>query len=161
MMKSNWYVLYTTPRAEKKVKDRLDDMGVETYLPLHRRPRVWSDRVKMVDVPLFTSYLFVHCREPELYPLLRIYGVVRIVYYCGRPAVVRQKEIDAIGLFLEAAAEHPLCEGEEVEILTGAMKHISGKIQKIKKKYLILYIEQLGSKVCVNISGVARVNRIK
>jgi len=159
-MEINWYALYTAPRAEKKVQDRLNYMDVENYLPLHRTPRVWSDRVKMVDVPLFTSYIFVRCKEAELYSLLHIFGVVRIVYYCGKPAVIRQVEIDAIGQFLEAAVERPLCEGEEVEILSGSLKHISGKIQKVKKKYLFLYIEALG-KVCVDLSIVARVNRLK
>jgi transcription antitermination factor NusG len=159
---TNWYALYTFPRAEKKVKDRLDAMGQESYLPLHRSPRAWSDRVKIIDKPLFPSYIFVHCREGELYPLLReVYGLMRIVYYCERPAVIRTQEIDAIRQFLEQAAERPLCEGEEVEILAGSFKHISGKIQRIKKKYLVLYIEALGSMVSVDLTKVARLNRLK
>lgn len=158
---NNWYVLYISPRAEKKVKTRLDEQGVENYLPLHRSPSVWSDRIKMIDKPLFNSYIFVRCKEYELRPLLLVYGVVRIVYYNGKPAVVRQKEIDAICQFLEEAAEHPLCEGDEVEILTGALKNISGKVRKIQRNYLLLFIEQLGTSVAVNLSRVARVNRIR
>lgn len=61
----NWYVLYTAPRAEKKVEERLRERGVECYLPLHRSPQVWSDRVKMVDKPLFISYVFVRSTETE------------------------------------------------------------------------------------------------
>jgi len=160
-MQPNWYVLYTSPRAEKKVKERLDELNIENYLPLHLSPSVWSDRVKMIDKPLFNSYIFVRCKEHELRALLRVYGVVQIVYYAGKPAIIRQKEIDAIRQFLEEAAKHPLCEGEEVEILTGALKNISGKIRKLKKNYLLLYIEQLGVSVAVNLSSVARVNRIK
>lgn len=158
--KINWYVLYTSPRAEKQVKERIDAMGVECWLPLHRSPRVWSDRVKMVDVPLFNSYLFVHCTDSELRSLIRVYGVARIVYYNGKPAVVRQNEIDAINEFLEKASEHPLCPGEEVEILCGAMKHISGKVKKIKKNHLVLFLEQLGATVCVKLDDVARVGRL-
>lgn len=158
---NNWYVLYISPRAEKKVKTRLDEQGVENYLPLHRSPSVWSDRIKMVDKPLFNSYIFVRCKEYELRPLLLVYGVVRIVYYNGKPAVVRQKDIDAICQFLEEVAEHPLCEGDEVEILTGALKNISGKVRKIQRNYLLLFIEQLGTSVAVNLSRVARVNRIR
>ena len=48
-----WYVLYTTARAEKHVELKLQAEGVETYLPLHKCPRKWSDRVKMVEMPLF------------------------------------------------------------------------------------------------------------
>lgn len=160
-MDTNWNVLYTAARAEKQVKQRIEALGVECYLPLHRTPRVWSDRVKIVEVPLFNSYIFVRCSDTVLRDLIRVYGVTRIIFYNGKPAVIRQKEIDAIHEFLEKAAEHPLCPGEEVEILTGAMKHISGKVKKIKKNHLLLYLEQLGATVCVKLDDVARVNRLK
>lgn len=157
----NWYVLYTAPRAEKQVKSRIDMIGIECWLPLHRSPRVWSDRVKIVEIPLFNSYVFVRCTDAELRNLIRVYGVSRIVYYNGKPAVVRQKEIDAIKDFLVQADKHQLCPGEEVEILCGAMKHVSGKVKKIKKNHLVLFLEQLGATVCVNLSDVAKMSRIK
>ena len=157
----NWYVLYTSPRAEKKVKERLDAMGVECYLPLHRAPHVWSDRVKMVDKPLFNSYIFVKCASSEIMSMLKIYGVVRIVYYCGKPAIIRQKEIDAIHDFLNQAANHVLTVGEEVEILNGALKSVSGVVQKIGRSHLRLFIEQLAVVVTVDLSSVAPVKRIK
>lgn len=161
MKATDWNVLYTAPRAEKQVKERIDALGVECFLPLHRTPRVWSDRVKIVEVPLFNSYVFVRCTDEVLRSLLKVYGVSRIVYYDGKPAVVRQKEIEVIKDFLLQAANHTLCPGDEVEILTGAMKHVSGKIKRIKKKHLLLYLEQLGATVCVNLEEVARVNRLK
>ena len=157
----NWYVLYTSPRAEKQVESRIREKGVECWLPLHSSPRVWSDRVKIVDIPLFNSYLFVRCQEHELRPLLTTYGVARIVYYDGKPAVIRPREIEAIKKFLEQAASHVLLVGDEVEILTGAMKSISGTVKKIKKKYLLLFLEQLGATVCVNMEDVAPLKRIK
>ena len=161
MAKTNWYALYTKPRAEKRVSERLQAEGIECYLPLHRSPCVWYDRVKIVDKPLFSSYIFVRCSEWELRTLLSDYGVLRIIYYCGKPAIIRQKEIKAIQLFLEQAENRELCVGEEVEILSGAFKRISGKIRKIKKKYLFLYIEQIEATVCVDVSKVAHSNRIK
>jgi transcription antitermination factor NusG len=157
----NWYVLYTAARAEKQVNDRLMQQGVECWLPLHRSPHTWSDRVKMVDVPLFRSYIFVKCNELALYTLLNVYGVSRIVFYDGKPAIVRQKEIDAVKEFLEQAANRTLLEGDEVEILVGALKSVSGKVRKIKKKYLVLYLEQLGATVSVKLEEVAPVNRLK
>ena len=159
--KKNWYVLYTAPRAEKQVRDRVGALGIECWLPLHRAPRVWSDRVKIVELPLFSSYLFVRCTDPVLRNLTRVYGVARIVYYNGKPAGVRQREINAIQEFLDQAAEHALCPGEEVEILCGAMKHISGKVKRVKKNHLFLYLEQLGATVCVRLDEVARVDRLK
>jgi transcription antitermination factor NusG len=160
-MKTNWHVLYTAPRSEKKVNERLQALVDECYLPLHKAPHVWSDRIKIVDKPLFSSYIFVRCRESELYHLLKVSGVVSVVYYNGKPAVIRPKEITAIRDFLEQAANRELCVGDEVEILSGAFKHISGKIRKVKKNYLCLYIEQIGVSVSVNLSNVAHTNRIK
>ncbi|MDR2389275.1 MAG: UpxY family transcription antiterminator [Tannerellaceae bacterium] len=157
----NWYVLYTSPRAEKQVRDRIRSADMECWLPLHHTPRIWSDRVKMVDVPLFHSYLFVRSSPEQLPSLLKVYGVVRIIYYNGKPAVVRPHEIEAIKDFLEQSAGHPLLLGEEVEILTGAMKHISGKVRRIKKTYLVLYLEQLGATVCVRPANVAPAKRLK
>lgn len=155
-----WYVLYTAPRAEKQVKSRIDALGVECWLPLHRSPRVWSDRVKIVDIPLYRSYLFVHCMEKELYALSHVYGVSRIIFCDGKPAEVHQREINAIKSFLEQAANRVLCLGEEVEILCGSMKHVSGKVRKIKKNHLLLYLEQLEATVCVKLDAVAPVNRL-
>ena len=154
MMKQHWYVLYTMPRFEKRVKERIDNTGIECYLPLHRCPRVWSDRVKMVDIPLFNSYIFVRCKAYEIMSLTQINGILRVVFYDGHPATVRQSEIDAIKQFVEEAKEKVLCTGDEVEILTGSMKKKFGKIMRIKKKYLILHIEQLFATVCVNINQV-------
>ncbi|MDR0756858.1 MAG: UpxY family transcription antiterminator [Tannerella sp.] len=157
----NWHVLYTSSRMEKKVKTLLDRHNIENYLPLHRSPRMWSDRVKMIDKPLFPSYIFVRCRENTLQTLLQLYGVSRILYYNGRPAIVHQKEIDAIHIFIKQATELPLCIGEEAEILCGLMRRVSGRVQKIGKKYLLLYIEPLGATVSVNLHHVASANRIK
>jgi len=156
-----WYILYTFPRAEKIVKKRLDAEDVECYLPLHKSPRVWSDRVKIVDIPLFRSYIFVRCDTTVLFNLLKIPGIIRIVLYNNRPATVRQKEIDAIKEFLELAKNKVLCTGDDVEILTGSMKNISGKIVKIKKKCIYLHIRELAATVCVDIQNVAHTDRIK
>ena len=153
-----WYVLYTTARAEKQVELKLQAEGVETYLPLHKCPRKWSDRVKMVEMPLFSSYIFVNTTDEKLRTLIRVSGVARIVYYNGKPAVMRPKEIEAIREFVQKAAERE-CEfglSEEVMVACGPLKDISGKIKKIGRKYLILHIEQMGITVCVKQNQVIR-----
>ncbi len=153
-----WYVLYTTARAEKQVELKLQAEGVETYLPLHKCPRKWSDRVKMVEMPLFSSYIFVNTTDEKLRTLIRVSGVARIVYYNGKPAVMRPKEIEAIREFVQKAAERE-CEfglSEEVLVACGPLKDISGKIKKIGRKYLILHIEQMGITVCVKQNQVIR-----
>ena len=153
-----WYVLYTTARAEKHVELKLQAEGVETYLPLHKCPRKWSDRVKMVEMPLFSSYIFVNTTDEKLRTLIRVSGVARIVYYNGKPAVMRPKEIEAIREFVQKAAERE-CEfglSEEVMVACGPLKDISGKIKKIGRKYLTLHIEQMGITVCAKQNQVIR-----
>ena len=158
--KYKWFTLYTKPRFEKRVEEELTANGYDCYLPLHRTPRVWSDRVKLIDMPLFNSYIFVKCDEGDIRTLIRIKGVVRVVYHDGKPAVIRQQEINAIKEFLEMAAGRVLCAGDDVEILAGSMKNKSGKVIKIKKKILILHIDQLAATVSVDIGSVAPVKRV-
>jgi transcription antitermination factor NusG len=156
----NWYVLYTHPRNEKKVKERLEQKQIECWLPVHHAPRQWSDRIKMVDVPLFKSYVFVKCTIPVLNTLHMVYGVSHVVYYNEKPATIKEREITAIKEFLDIAKEKPLLEGEEAEILVGAMKKLSGVVRKIKKKYVVLYIEQLGATVSISLDAVAPASRL-
>lgn len=154
----NWYVLYTTPRAEKRVAQRLAKAGIETFLPLHLSPRRWSDRIKYVEVPLFSSYIFVHTDDSILRTLIKIQGVSRIVFYEGKPAIIRPKEIAAIQSFLEKAQKKEISFtiNDEVLIACGPLKDISGKIKKIGKKYILLHLEQLGITVNVAVDQVVK-----
>lgn len=150
-----WRVLYTQPRAEKKVYERLTEAGIETYLPLYTTIRRWSDRKKKVELPLFNSYIFVHVNELERLRALEADGVVRYVFYLGKPALVRQKEIDAIKRFLNKTEGLKIRveQGDHVEIASGPMEGIYGKVIRISKERLILRIEQL------NMSLVAEVDK--
>lgn len=153
-----WYVVYTTPRAEKQVQQRLEEQGVEVFLPLHLSPRKWSDRVKMVEMPLFSSYLFVNTTRAALYDLTRVNGVARIVYFEGQPAVVRPQEIKAIRQFL-AYANGKACRLElddEVRVAVGPMKDTGGKVIKIGKKYVVLLLDKLGLQVQVALETVIK-----
>jgi transcription antitermination factor NusG len=156
--REQWYVLYTAPRAEKQVEQRLKQSDLPTFLPLHLAPRCWSDRVKMVEVPLFASYIFVRTTEYILRSLLVVQGVSRIVFYDGRPAIVREAEIKAIRQFLEQASAKELsyAPNEEVLIACGPLKNISGKIKRIGKRFLLLHLEQLGLTVSVGVDQVVK-----
>jgi len=157
-LSENWFVLYTTPRSEKQVKERLDREGVEAFLPLHLSPRRWSDRIKMVEVPLFNSYIFVRTNESQVRSLLHIRGVVKIVYYNNKPAVVKPKELEQIRIFLEKAATKELTMGigDDVMIACGPFKEKSGRIQRVGKRFLLLQLEQLGLSVSVDLTQVIR-----
>ncbi len=150
----NWYVLYTSSRAEKQVEKHLIADGIEVYLPLHLSPRRWSDRIKMVEVPLFSSYIFVKTTDEVLRNLLRYSGISRIVFYNGQPAIVREKEIQDIKNFLENASGKE-CEfilNEEVQIASGPLKDVKGTVKKATKEHLILYLKQIGVTVQIKLN---------
>jgi transcription antitermination factor NusG len=147
----NWYVLYTAPRAEKKVALRLQECGAEVFLPLHLSPRKWSDRVKMVETPLFSSYLFVYSKREKLYDFLKTAGLARIIYFEGQPATLRNSEIESIKKFLTLAVGKN-CRfevDEELKILYGPLRDKVGKVKILKGKYAVLILEKTGLQVMV------------
>lgn len=151
----HWRVVYTQPRAEKKVHERLMEADIETYLPLYTTIRRWSDRKKKVELPLFNSYIFVNVNESERLHALEVLGVVRYLYYLGKPALVRQREIDAIQRFLNETEGMKIRveQGDNVEIASGPMEGIYGKVIRVSKERLVLRIEQL------NMSLIAEVDK--
>ena len=155
----HWNVIYTAPRAEKRVYERLLELGVHCYLPLYTTLRQWSDRKKKVELPLFRSYIFVKPARGERLPILEVFGVVRFIYYLGKPAVVRQKEIDAIRRFLMQTEGYNIRvqQGDNVEIAGGPMEGIYGEVIRIGKHKLILQIQQLGMSIIAEVDkGMVR-----
>jgi transcription antitermination factor NusG len=96
----NWFALYTKPRWEKKVNTKLLNKGVESWCPVQRVQRQWSDRKKIIEDPLFKSYVFVHITDSEKSKVLNTEGVIQFVYYLKKPAVIRDEEIELIRAYL-------------------------------------------------------------
>ena len=95
-----WYVVYTKPHWEKKVTELLSRKKIEYFCPLNKVQRQFNDRKKVVNEPLFTSYVFVHIDETEQVPVRLTDGVINFIYWLGKPAEVRHEEIQAIKEFL-------------------------------------------------------------
>lgn len=147
-----WYVLYTKPRTEKKAAERLAKMGIEVYCPVIKTVRQWSDRKKKVEIPLFTSYIFVNLEDKERNRVFNADGVVRYLFWLGKPAVVRQEEIDTIREWLnekeiESVEVTDIQKGDTVKIETGMFKGEEAKVTGVQKQYLHLVIESLGWQV--------------
>jgi transcription antitermination factor NusG len=96
-----WYVIYTRPRWEKKIAAILDQKGIENYCPLNKVERRWSDRKKTIMEPLFKGYIFIKIEEPKKWDIKQIDGIVNYVYYLGKPARIRESEINNIKFFLK------------------------------------------------------------
>jgi len=95
-----WYVVYTRPKWEKKVADQLGRKKIEHYCPLNKVHKQWADRKKLVAEPLFSSYVFVCIDESEQLSVRLTDGIINFVYWLGKPAEVRNDEIQAIRDFL-------------------------------------------------------------
>lgn len=144
-----WYAVYTKPRWEKKVYRTLQEKGLESYCPLNKVRRKWSDRYKIVEEPLFKSYVFVKVSEREKTPVRMVNGVVNFVYWLGKPATIREKEIETIQKFLnefEDVEARPLDlePGSKVEIETGAFMNKSATVVKVMRKKVEVIIESIG-----------------
>jgi transcription antitermination factor NusG len=147
--KMNWYVVYTKPRWEKKVYGLLAAREIEAYCPLNKIKKKWSDRIKMVEEPLFKSYVFVKVREEEQTTVRMINGVVNFVYWLGRPAVVKDKEIQTIRKFLndyeEVWAEPTTLQKDtRVIIRRGAFMDKEAKVVRVINNKVRVLIESIG-----------------
>jgi len=96
-----WFAVHTKPRFEKRVTEILTRKKIENYCPINKVLVQWSDRKKLVNEPLFPYFVFIKMTESELLSLKQIDGVINFVYWLGRPAVIREAEIEAIKQFLD------------------------------------------------------------
>lgn len=145
----NWYVLYTKPKWEKKVAERLAQIGVECYCPLITQIKQWSDRKKKVEVPLFNSYVFVQLSEIDRNSVFNIPGVVRYLFWLGKPAVVRDEEINIIKSSLKATNVSDISVtsiqvGDKIKLESGAFTNQDAIVQEVSRTHYILVLESLG-----------------
>ncbi len=140
-----WLVLYTKARHEKKVAKKLEEAGFEVFCPTVTSLRTWSDRKKRVQIPLFKSYFFIHIEEEERQTVFQYPGLVRYLFWLGKPAVVRDVEIKAIRDFINdydgkanISIDEYYEEGRVVSITGGVFAGEEGKVIRVKKNNRIL-----------------------
>jgi transcription antitermination factor NusG len=152
----NWYAIRVKSRAEKKVNAELIEQGIESFLPLHKKLRIWSDRKKWVEMPLISGYVFVYISRKEYEIVLRTYNVVCYIYFNGKAAIIRDNDILILKrmlgqseLELEVTIEN-LKPGQLVEIISGPLCGVIGELIDFKgKNKVALRIPPLGYTVMV------------
>jgi transcription antitermination factor NusG len=152
----NWYVIYTKSRYEKAVADKLALLGIEVYCPLLKRKKLWSDRWKWVEEPLFRSYCFVSLEEKDKDLVFSVPGVVRYVYHCGQPATIREKEMNLLKKWLNEYDHDSLEAGnlnvnDRIRIRSGALLDKEAKVLVSKGNYALLLLEDIGLQVKVDL----------
>ncbi|MDR1848260.1 MAG: UpxY family transcription antiterminator [Bacteroidales bacterium] len=141
----HWYALYTQSRKEKVLETELTKNGYEVFLPLRKELRRWKDRKKMIEVPLFTSYIFVKAETKELPLIVQITGAVKFIYFEGKPIPVPQHQIDSIRILLEREIEFELQRtnvkvGDRVQIREGRFAGLTGVVRNEKGKTLFAVV---------------------
>lgn len=152
MRKKEWHVIYSKPRSEKKVDIALQSKGIISWCPLNKVRKQWSDRVKIVEEPLFKSYVFVYIDfEKEREIIKHTPGFLQFVYYLGKPAVVKEKEVEEIKSYLclddvkiKVSALEKFNINDEVIVSRGVFKDAAGKIVRQSKNKVLVKLESLG-----------------
>ncbi len=153
----HWYVIYTKPRSEKKVDAFLTQKGLESYCPINKVTKKWSDRIKTVEEPLFKSYVFVKIAEEDQSKVRMTQGVVNFVYWLGKPAQVKDREIEIIRRFLyeyENVKAEPLTlqPNTKVKIKQGLFMDREATVVRTQGNKVQVTIESIGYNLVATIS---------
>lgn len=155
---TNWNVIYTSSRQEKKVAQKFLENNIECYLPLIKVLNQWSDRKKLVEKPLFNGYVFVKERKNSE-EILKIAGVVAFLKYNKKNAVVHQHEIDTIKSLIQYGYDitafdksESLEIGEKVMISDGPLRGQVGELfSKNDAKWFVIHFENFGNSIQIKI----------
>ena len=143
----SWNVIYTKSRSEKKVEERLKNIGVEAYCPVRTEVKFWSDRKKSILVPILPSMVLVKIEKNKRNQVFDIPGVVRYMFWLKKHAVVRDSEVDSLKLLLKSnnTIEQNVASynvGDEIKI--SSLEDQLGIIKKISKNQIWVVLKQLG-----------------
>ncbi len=160
----NWYAIFTRHQHEKSVAFALSNKSHEVYLPLFRSVRQWQDRAKQIWLPLFPCYVFIREGMDRQLQIVTTPGIIRIVGWGGRPAIVPQTQLEAVRQIIESCLgveTHPYLQcGDRVRVKTGPLMGLEGILTRKKGvARLVVSMEMLGRSVAVEID-VLNVERI-
>jgi len=143
----NWYVIYTKPKWEKRVADQLTQLGVNCYCPLIKTTKQYSDRKKTLEVPLFSNYVFVQLADKDRNLVFLSRGAIRYLYWLGKHAIVKDKEISTIKEWLNEDAAISISQynvGETIKVNSGPFLNHDAVIKEVTNSHYVLILESLG-----------------
>ena len=156
-MEKKWFVIYTKPHQELKVSEKLSAIGITNYCPTITLLKQYSDRKKKVKKPLLSSYVMVYLIESERNQVFSLAGVVRYLFYLGKPAIVSSYEISMMqdhlnGLYNDIKVT-TLLVGQTFKIQEGPFSGIFGKVVETGNTKVKLQLASLG--VCITLKKQA------
>ena len=153
-----WYAVYTKPRSEKKLAIRLNEKNIEAYVPLRKTLKQWSDRKKLVEEPMISSYVFVNVNPENYFEVLDTPGAVRFIWFCGKPAIIPEKQIQNLKLVTGAnidveCVHNDYPKGSHVRVVTGPLMGLTGELFSTSGKHkVIIRIDHLDKVLLVTVS---------
>jgi transcription antitermination factor NusG len=154
-----WYAVYTNAHHEKRVEQQMRQRGIDCFLPVYKAVRRWKDRRKILELPLFPGYVFVHLPWRARLQVLQLQGVVEFVSCGGYPVPLADAEIDSLrnGLHFACAKPNPyLRVGRHVRIRSGPLTGIEGILARRKDKLrVVLSIHLIQRSIAVEVDEEA------
>jgi transcription antitermination factor NusG len=147
-----WQLVYTVARHEKAVVAQLESRGIDNFLPLYKTTHLWLKRSAQLELPLFPSYVFIHLDGSNRRDVVTVPGIVNIVSFQGRPAVVPGEQIAAVQHALKFRSANPcpyLANGNRVRILSGPLAGIVGVIDRVKGFRVIVSVDSITSSIAI------------
>lgn len=157
----HWYAVYTHSRAEKRVNERLLEAGVEAFLPMQKTLRQWSDRKKLIERPVISSYIFVRVKPKEFLTVRKTEGVVKIISMDNKPVVIPEGQITNLRILCGSDADITVTDrvflkGDMVEVVYGTLTGLRGELIRVGRKHkVVIRILEPGMNLTVDINSVA------
>lgn len=149
-----WFAIYTRPKNEKKVVEGLEKIGVEVYCPMVTQVKQWSDRKKKVKAPLINSYVFVNIEDKKRNIVFEVPGVVRYLFWLGKPAVIQEHEIDLLKASLKGVFSsvevNGIQPGDTLTISKGPFQGKEGVVSQVDKNKIRLVLKELGVTITIS-----------
>ena len=152
----DWFAVRVRSNFERMTALSLHSRGIQCFLPMYRARRQWSDRVKILDLPLFSGYVFCRLAERRFVPVLETPGVVRVVGHGAQPVPLEPEEMQAlhriVGSGREAMPWPYLTAGQRVRLRAGALKDVEGILTNAEgRDRVIVNVELLQRSVAVSV----------
>lgn len=153
-----WFALYVNVRHEKKVMQKLLEKGMEAYVPIVKQMRKWSDRKKLVEIPLFTGYVFVKLLPGEMDKPRWVDGVINYLKFENKPAAIRNEEIEGLRFFVDngyniIAQQNKIRPGQKVKFGLAHFKDYIGKVESVDNdKEVLVSFEGIRQNMLIRVS---------
>lgn len=165
--RAQWFAIHTYPRHEKRVASELVSKGLDVYLPLIARRHQWSDRQKLVELPLFPCYTFARTMVSgeTLVKIRQTSGVIGLVGASGQGEPIPDSEIENVRILLTNKVQldpyHFLKVGQRVRVRGGSLEGLEGiLIRRNGNRRLVISVESLERSMSISVEGL-EVERIQ